>query len=179
MAVFTEPLNHTKPMLALVASPTFKAAFDFEFLRESRTTEADKVARLITNLHRMLVNPKAAPDAAAAAKRRLLAVLERAKDLHLPFMIVPPIADFPARVASEPHVEPEEADPACVRCNRPIALTPARIVSPFPKMARASSSSRFRAKPSPNRSGHRSPRKLATSLTESRGADSPEYAESL
>lgn len=164
-------------MLALVASPTFKPSFGFEFLREPRATEADKVARLIANLHKTLVNPNAGPGAAAAAKRMLLAVLERTKGTRFPFMIVPPIGDLATRVERERHAEPAEAGPLCAGCNRPIAVPPARITRPSPKWARASSSPRFRTKHSHNQGGHRSSRKLATSLTESR--DPREHAEFL
>lgn len=179
LEAFKKPLNCLKTMLALVASPTFKPAFDFEFLREFRATEAEKVARLVANLHKMLVNPNAAPGAAAAAKRMLLAVLQQTKDMRLPFMIVPPLAERRVRPASVLHAEPVEAESVCETCKRPVALPPARIVMPYPKRARASSSPRFRAKLSQNRGAHRSSRNFATSVTESRSADLREPAEIL
>lgn len=111
-------------MLALLASPAFKSALDFEFLRKPRAAEADQAARLIANLHGVLVNPDARPGAAAAAKRMLLAVLERTKGLRLPAMIVPPVAKPPARPARKSPAVTADADPHMS----------------FPKTARASSS---------------------------------------
>lgn len=122
-------------MFALVASPTFKPAFDFAFLRETRPSEADKIADIITDLHGVLVNPEAAPGAAAAAKRTLLAVLDRTKGMRLPFMMVPPLA------------EPRDRETR----KHPVAPPSSRASLPFPKTARVSSSASFRAKTLPSR----------------------------
>src|SRR4051812_21872855 len=83
-------------MLAHITSPTFPSAFDFGFLRESRAVEKDHVARLIAESHEALVQRGAPRGAAAAAKRKLLAMLERTKRMRLPCMTVPPIGDPPA-----------------------------------------------------------------------------------
>lgn len=141
-------------MFALVAPPTFKSPFDFAFLRETRPSEADKIVDLITDLHDVLVNPDAAPGAAAAAKRTLLGVLDRTKGMRLPFMIVPPLA------------EPLDGE----TCQRPFAPPPARASIPFPKKARVSSSPSFRAKTLPSR-GRRAFSTTRTTSTQSRNSD--------
>lgn len=160
-------------MLALVASP----AFNFAFLRETRANNADKVARMIADLHGALVNPNAAPGAAANAKRTLLGVLQRTKGMRLPCMIVPPIAERSAPAAGETPVEPPEADPVCETCERPVAPPFARSGDPFPKWARASSSPRFRANHSPNRGAHASSPQLIPGRKQSRRAELHEHAE--
>jgi hypothetical protein len=83
-------------MLAHVTSPALPSAFNFGFLRESRAAEKDHVARVIAESHHALVQRGAPRGAAAAAKRKLIAVLERTKGMRLPCMTVPPIGDSPA-----------------------------------------------------------------------------------
>lgn len=141
-------------MFALVASPTFKSPFNFAFRRKTRPSEVDKMADLITELHGVLVNPDAAPGAAAAAKRTLLGVLDRTKGMRLPFMIVPPLA------------EPLDGE----TCKHPIAPPSARISIPFPKKARVSSSPSFRAKTLPSR-GRRAFSPTRTTSAQSRNCD--------
>jgi len=166
-------------MLALVASSAFESAFDFEFLRETDATDGDRGARLIANLHDVLVDPNAAPGAAVAAKRMLLSVLERAKGMRPAFMLLPPIAEARARGASKPLVERVNEDPLCATCKRPIAALSRRPSNRFPKKARASSSSSFRARTLPSRGRHAFSPATRTSLTESRGNDLHEHAELL
>jgi len=121
-------------MLALVASPSFKSAFDFEFLRETRAAEAGKIARLIASLHSTLVDPAAAPSAAAASKRRLLGVLAQAKGIGLHFMIVPPLAELRAPRPGKPHADSLGAESICATRK---TTAPSRQPSMrFPKKAR-------------------------------------------
>src|SRR3954464_7930188 len=80
-------------MLTHVTSPAIPSAFDFGFLRESGGAEKDHVARVIAESHDALVQRGAPRGAAAAAKRKLVAVLERTKGMRLPCMTVAPIGD--------------------------------------------------------------------------------------
>lgn len=164
-------------MIALVAPPAVEPAINIELLRDTRAAEPAKVARLIANLHTVLVNPDAAPGAAAAAKRMLLAALSRTKDLRLPSMIVPPVANRPEAPARAPRVELPDADPVCGTCRRPVAQDCERSYDPFPKTARASSSPRFRANHSTTNRAHARASHPIAGLATSRGTELREYAE--
>jgi hypothetical protein len=147
-------------MLALIASPAFKPAFGVDFLCKPCTSNADKIARIITNLHGTLVNPNAAPGAAAAAKRMLLGILDRTKGMRLPFMIVPPLAEPRAPRPREPDAERLD-DALCETCKRP---------NPFSRKARVSSSPSFSAKTLPSRA-RRAFSTTRTSATQPRNSD--------
>ena len=149
-------------MLALIASPAIKSAFDFGFRREDKAAEADRVARLIADLHGILVNPDAAPGAAAAAKQMLLGVLERTKAMRLPQMIVPPITS--AHASDGGRSRETGRYQSHLRHRRTHHYSASYTVrDTLSKKARASSSLSFRAKLSDARRGraasHAAPRK--------------------
>jgi hypothetical protein len=122
-------------MLALIATPAFKSGFEFEYLRHDRASEAEKVARLITSLHGVLVKSDVAPEAVAAAKSMLLGVLERAKG-RAPFLIVPPLE---TAGQSRPDMAPAQ----------PLAATSQRGMSRSKASVRSSSPQRSGAKAKP------------------------------
>jgi len=164
-------------MFALVASPAFKPASDFDFLRDTRANEADKIARTIADLHGALVNPNTAPGAAVTAKRTLLGVLQRTKWMRLPFMIVPPIAERSAPATGEIHGEPLAADSVCETCERPVAPPFERSADSSAKSARTSSSPRYRASHSRNRGALAVSRRPVLGQPQSRQAKLHEPAE--
>ena len=83
-AVATIPAN--KPILNLKTAPAKVAA------------GPEKLGPLIAKLHGVLTNPATPPLAAAAAKWKLLGILERTRGMRLPDMTAPLMASSPGRI---------------------------------------------------------------------------------
>jgi hypothetical protein len=80
-------------VLTLPASSANKRFFDFRFRGNSAVENAGATARVIANLHDIIVDPGVEPGTVAVAKGRLLAVLERTKEMRLPQMVIPTFVD--------------------------------------------------------------------------------------
>jgi hypothetical protein len=79
-------------MFTFPASSTHKPVRNSGAHGRPTADDAAKIARVIMNLHGILIDPNAAPGAATAAKRTLLALPARTRHMHWPQMIVPPLA---------------------------------------------------------------------------------------
>lgn len=89
-------------MTALLDPRGIKPAPDLDRPRKVRASEADEMARLIADLHGAIVIPGTERAAVLAAMGALLGVLERAKGMRLPCLIVPPLAEAGGAHTSPP-----------------------------------------------------------------------------
>jgi hypothetical protein len=175
MGAFKES-PRTYIMRALFASSSSMPVFNFEFSLKTHA-KSNKVGHLIANLHSVLVDANAAPGSAAAAKQRLLGVLEQAKRMTPPFMIVPPISRRRAPHSVQPHADPVDEEPWCATCKHPTAASSRWPPNRLPAKAGATSSPSFRARTHWSRGRRAFSPATRTSLTTSRANNYHEYAE--